>query len=425
MAAINFALSPTLAVAGIIDYTSREGRNIFTYATTKLDEELYDCKPEGLYQFLQAIKGRAHEYGWDDDIGGILHIPEDVLDIASPTNNLLESYGMISMEQIRAFEETYIDQHVRPAQDTYLLYKCLMNSISKEGKSKIIIWSDQYTAKGLPSGSLLLKIIVRESHLDTNATISSIRTKLSSLDSYILTIGADITKFNGYVKLLIDSLAARGETTTDLLTNLFKGYLAVNDKTFVAYIGRKQENYEEGDDIATEDLMTMADNKFKLLKEGNKWNAPSEDEEKILALHAEIKTLQKQASKAKKGTPPTSKKEKNKRNNDGNPKDKGREKSKNDKPAWMINSTKPDDLKKPKSWNNKDWHWCSPETGGKCAGNWRCHKPTSCEGRAHKFSPPSAADDGGNKRLKLAKAISAIQEGSDEDGNGPDDSDSE
>jgi hypothetical protein len=91
----------------------------------------------------------------------------------------------------------------------------------------------------------------------------------------------------------------------------------------------------------------------------------------------------------------------------------------------MTNSTKPDDLKKPKSWNNKDWHWCSPETGGKCAGNWRCHKPTSCEGRAHKFSPPSAADDGGNKRLKLAKAISAIQEGSDEDGNGPDDSDSE
>jgi hypothetical protein len=65
-------------------------------------------------------------------------------------------------------------------------------------------------------------------------------------------------------------LSARGETTTDLLMNLFKGYLAVNNKTFVAYIGRKQENYEEGDDITTKDLMTMADNKFKLLKEGNR-----------------------------------------------------------------------------------------------------------------------------------------------------------
>jgi hypothetical protein len=414
MAAINFALSPALAVAGVIDYSSREGRNIFTYATTKLDEELYDCRPEGLYQFLQAIKGRAHEYGWDDEIGGVVHIPEHAADAASETNNLLESYGMISIDQIRAFEETYISQPIRPAQDTYLLYKCLMNSISKEGKSKIMIWSDQYHVQGLPSGTLLLKVIVRESHLDTNATISSIRTKLSSLDSYILTIGADITKFNGYVKLLINSLAARGETTTDLLTNLFKGYLAVNDKTFVAYIGRKQENYEEGDDIATEDLMTMADNKFKLLKEGNRWNAPSADEEKILALHAEIKTLQKQATKAKKsGASPTTYK---KKPADTTQKKKGAgERTKQEKPDWMVHSKKPDDPKKPKSWNNKMWHWCSPETGGKCAGNWRCHKPESCEGRAHQFTGKQKpeADAGSNKRLKLAQALSAIQNDSD------------
>jgi hypothetical protein len=177
-----------------------------------------------------------------------------------------------------------------------------MNSISKEGKVKMIIWSNQYTIQGLPLGSLLLKVIVRISHLDTNVTISS------SLDSYIITIGADIPKFNGYVKLLIDLLAARGETMTDLLTKLFKGYLAVNDKIFVAYIGRKQENYEEGNNIATEDLITMADNKFKLLKEGNRWNLPLVDEEKILALPAEIKTLQKQAIKAKKGPPTTAKK---------------------------------------------------------------------------------------------------------------------
>jgi hypothetical protein len=84
----------------------------------------------------------------------------------------------------------------------------------------------------------------------------------------------------------------------------------------------------------------MADNKFKLLKEGNIWNAPSEDEEKILALHAEIKTLQKQAGKAKKGTQTVAPK---KRNADGNQKNKGQDKSKskNHKPNWMTNSKKP------------------------------------------------------------------------------------
>jgi hypothetical protein len=100
------------------------------------------------------------------------------------------------------------------------------------------------------SGNLpLLKIIIRESHLDTNATTVSIRNTLSSLDTYIITLGWDITCFNGYVQLLIDSLAARGETTQDLYTNLFKGYQAIKDKVLVSYIGRKLEKYKEGEAI--------------------------------------------------------------------------------------------------------------------------------------------------------------------------------
>ncbi len=76
-----------------------------------------------------------------------------------------------------------------------------------------MIWKDDYTIDEYKSGNLLLKVIIRESHIDTNATTSNIRTKLSSLDTYIHTIGQDITKFNGYVKLLIDSLQARGLKT--------------------------------------------------------------------------------------------------------------------------------------------------------------------------------------------------------------------
>jgi hypothetical protein len=55
-----------------------------------------------------------------------------------------------------------------------------------------------------------------------------------------MTTGSDITKLNGYVRLLIDSLAARGEASNDLLTNWFKGHEAAPDKTFVDYIGCKQ-----------------------------------------------------------------------------------------------------------------------------------------------------------------------------------------
>ena len=260
-------------------------------------------------------------------------------------------------------------------------------------------------AGALSSGNLLLKIIVRESHLDTNATTASIRKKLSSLDVYILTIGCDITHFNGYVRLLIDSLAARGETMQDLLANLFKGYQAASDKVFVSYIGRKLEKYEEGEDITSETLMQLGDNKYKLLKEGGLWNAPSDEEEKILALQTEVKKLQKNLTK--KSDP--KKTEKNLVI------DKSKKRTKLKKPSWFFKEPQDDELKKPKFWNNRNWYWCSPSTGGKCNGIYRAHKPSDCEGKAHVFTSnkkrkPVSSKDDKDRKLKLSKAYEATKE---------------
>ena len=36
---------------------------------------------------------------------------------------------------------------------------------------------------------LLLKTVLHESHIDTNVTLTSIRTKLSNLDTYVSTVG--------------------------------------------------------------------------------------------------------------------------------------------------------------------------------------------------------------------------------------------
>jgi hypothetical protein len=65
------------------------------------------------------------------------------------TYNLIENYGRISLAESRAFEITYIAQPIRPAQDDWMLYQCLMNSISKEGKDKITIWKNQYIGEWL------------------------------------------------------------------------------------------------------------------------------------------------------------------------------------------------------------------------------------------------------------------------------------
>ena len=84
---------------------------------------------------------------------------------------------------------------------------------------------------------------------------------MSYLDEYITTIGCDIIKFNEHVKRLIEQLNAHGSETQDLLTNLFKAYVSVNDASFVDYINEKLSWYEEGELMEADQLMTSTANK--------------------------------------------------------------------------------------------------------------------------------------------------------------------
>jgi hypothetical protein len=100
---IRFAFTPAVAIIGIIDYSTIEGRKLYGHATSKLDEELYDRKPDGLYQFLQSLNNCAQKYGWNE-IRGILNIPQDPQDINSETNYLINNYGMILLSEIRGLK---------------------------------------------------------------------------------------------------------------------------------------------------------------------------------------------------------------------------------------------------------------------------------------------------------------------------------
>ena len=87
-----------------------------------------------------------------------------------------------------------------------------------------------------PSGLALLKVIIHKAYVDTNATVHHIHKQLNSLGTHIINLGSDIKKFNAKMMTYHKGLAARGATTTDLLTNLFKAYKAALDTEFVDYI---------------------------------------------------------------------------------------------------------------------------------------------------------------------------------------------
>jgi len=241
-----------------------------------------------------------------------------------------------------------------------------------------------------------LKILIQEANVDTRSTVMHIRAKLSALDSYILTIGCDITKFNTYIKDLMDSLMARGETTNDLLANIFRAYKAVLDQELVSYICKKEDEYKEGAEINTDALMLLADNKFKTFHQAQTWNDPSPEEEKILALETQTQKLRKEKKKPKQQE---GKKDKDK---DGTKKGK----RKKDGPKWMQVLPADADKDKPKTVKGKQYYWCAKHA------KWAGHITSTCQGKGLKDpktnqqEPPPSPQT--TAHLGLTRALSAL-----------------
>ena len=120
-----------------------------------------------------------------------------------------------------------------------------------------------------------------------------IRQKLANLDEHLSEAGNrnNITKFNNQVKQLLNSPTARGETTQDLQTNLFKAYASCSDKVFVKYIFDLQTRYEDGENINAEMLMERLAQKYKNMSTRGIWEAPSPEDDKLLALTTTIRRI--------------------------------------------------------------------------------------------------------------------------------------
>eukprot|EP00957_Ditylum_brightwellii_P212001 15366843-Ditylum_brightwellii.AAC.1 len=111
--------------------------------------------------------------------------------------------------------------------------------------------------------------------MDTRATASHLRENFTNPDVYTTMVNSSINLFNQYVKQHQEGLKARGESTDDLMTNLFKAYLVASDGSFVRYIYIKKDTYDDGGDITVETLMTHAKTKNKILRQQGSWNAMS------------------------------------------------------------------------------------------------------------------------------------------------------
>ena len=263
------------------------------------------------------------------------------------------------------------------------------------------------TAAGtrIPSGVALLRVIIRDSIIDTNATKRNLREQLSKLDQYAITVKGDIEKLNQHAQDLLGSLAAFGATTHDMILNLFKAYKTVEDKNFTSYIRAKKDEYDEGKDFEPQKLMKLAENKFKMLVEDGKWMAPDGQDERIIALEAQLKQFKKQKTQ---GVPKGDSKnfKKNVKDNKGKSKER---------PAWMTVPPKAGESgKKMVDGDTKPWYWCPKHEA------WVRHTPQECKGKGPQAKTNSNSKsnkdtkDKAKETLTVSKALTAIME-ADED----------
>ena len=76
---------------------------------------MLDCEGDDLHLFLDALKERACKMGWETLGVGITDIYLDPHDPDSEYINILSNHGELTIEQVRAFEATYIKNDTRAA----------------------------------------------------------------------------------------------------------------------------------------------------------------------------------------------------------------------------------------------------------------------------------------------------------------------
>jgi hypothetical protein len=241
------AISPALAQPDVLDYSSSFGAKVFSGATEPL-ATVFSIEKPNIRVLINELQVRAETFGWNS----LLNV-NTMSDDQSPSpeyKSLIQEHGQCSLSQVQRDSARYMHTDTRKRQNNYQLFVCLTNSIDDNTKRLLAFEEKVYCANGHPCGVTYLKLLLQKAEVDTRATAAHIRRNLNQLNIYMVKEAKhNIVQFNQHVNEQLSILSSRGESSNDIIINLFTGYLACSDKKFIEYIEKCQDEYEEGVDI--------------------------------------------------------------------------------------------------------------------------------------------------------------------------------
>ena len=403
--AITFALTPaTSNLTGLLDYSSKLGGQVYKEGCKKLTEdEGFAMTPATTAAFVKVFANRCNVMGWNQGTEQITTLQNS----AGVDVNILKAYGQIDEATLKTRCDVFCKAggakfRSRAAQNNHMMAQCLKHSLTPSALARLEPYQAQYTFEGVEYAPLMYKIIMRLATIDSVATTETLHKNLDGLPAYAASVNGDVDLINSYFDANYSQILARGATVDDPLAKLFDGYLAVPDDTFRKYILSKQERYHDGELGATythESLMAQASAKFAFLKVRDVWGAKSPEEERLVALIAELKGKLKLAPELAKKKKDAGKKDKN-ANKTKNKKNTSNKRNQKEEEAWKKTPPKDGDPKE-KSHKGKTYHWCIHHMA------WGIHAPKDCRlGKARKEGdqPPKKED---SKPSSVAAAAAA------------------
>ena len=130
---------------------------------------------------------------------------------------------------------------------------------------------------------------MRLTTIDSIVTTQTLRDNLQNLTVFAATVSGNIDEINTEFDSNFSQILAQGATVDNPLNILFNAYLVVPCYHFKSYMKQKHNNFLDGTlTITHEALMAFAKSHFNYLKTTDQWGAKSPNEEKIVAMAAEI-----------------------------------------------------------------------------------------------------------------------------------------
>jgi hypothetical protein len=394
-APVAFADTPgTLGVEAIIDYKTKQGTAIYDKGCEPLDDKAltdgFDMSLNQTVVFVEALHRKATQMGWNQGTKNITSF----INRDGKTIDIIKEYGQIDEATLKTQCERFckvggVDAQTRAKQNNTMMHSCLSKTLTASAQAKLLNCRDEYIFDGVEYAPLMYKIIMRLTTMDSVATNQSLRENLQALPTFAATVKGNIDKIHEEFDKNYSQLISRGATVDDPIQLLFDAYDAVPCYNFKKYIMNQQDAYLDGKlaGLTHNELRKMAKSKFDWLVNKKRWGARSPDDEKIVAMAAEINALKGQLKLSPKLAELANNKDEGNNKKEGkrkNKKDTSNKKNQKKDEAWKKTPPK-DGEPKHKKHGDYTYHWCEHHMA------WTVHKPAACRlGKQHKEDQKSA-----------------------------------